>query len=280
MKRFMKSIMPAAAWQALSRIRSHYIYYRYQRNIKYYSRRVVRHKYGDDEFQILIADPSGESWYDRDWQKLPEITLLSTSRLRSGATVFNIGAHQGLIALMLARAVSPSGKVVAVDPHPVNIELIRENAILNEQHMIQTIQAAVGEVSGTAHFGGHLNDRLAISSDDMSIGMDVRVVCMDDLCNEHGNPDVVFLDVEGFEWSVLQGARRLIEVGHTDWFVEVHVNTGLEAFGKSAAEVLAFFPDDRFNLFVASESLRDFVKKEDRPDLQLDRFFLVAIPKN
>lgn len=46
---------------------------------------------------------------------------------RPGALVWDIGAHKGYTALALARAVGPEGQVVAVEPAPDNLLLLRRH---------------------------------------------------------------------------------------------------------------------------------------------------------
>jgi hypothetical protein len=74
--------------------------------------RVVEHRYGDSVLRVYLADSVAQAWYDHDWSEadMPEIAALRTSRLREGALVFDIGAHQGVVALMLAREVGPTGR--------------------------------------------------------------------------------------------------------------------------------------------------------------------------
>ncbi len=60
-----------------------------------------------------------EGWYDHDWvDVMNEITLLRKSRLKVGARVFDIGAHQAVVALLLSRTVGPTGEVIAVEADP------------------------------------------------------------------------------------------------------------------------------------------------------------------
>src|SRR5215213_150137 len=75
--------------------------------------RVVEHTYGNERLKVYLADPLSQAWYDQDWSELPEVATLRQSRLHPGAKVFDIGAHQGVVALMIAREVGPRGLVVA-----------------------------------------------------------------------------------------------------------------------------------------------------------------------
>jgi len=57
--------------------------------------------------------------------------------------------------------------------------------------------------------------------------------------DRYGPPDVVFIDVDGFEEEALAGAARTIEAG-PDWFVEVHP-VDLARYDAEPGEVLAHF---------------------------------------
>jgi hypothetical protein len=72
------------------------------------------------------------------------------------------------------------------------------------------------------------------------------------LARRFGRPDVVYVDVEGYECRVLAGATAT-RASAADWFVEVRVRYSLEAAGGSADEALAFFPAERYERFVHRE---------------------------
>ena len=77
------------------------------------------------------------------------------------------------------------------------------------------------------------------AADEASVA--VRAVTIDELTAEHGAPDVLFVDVEGYELHVLRGAHRTLESCRPDLFVEVHMGEGLERFGDADA-LLALIP--------------------------------------
>jgi FkbM family methyltransferase len=56
---------------------------------------------------------------------------------------------------------------------------------------------------------------------------------IDDLSAEYGVPDVVFMDVEGFEHEALAGAQKTLRAG-PDWFVEVHHPQELARYGTAS----------------------------------------------
>ena len=78
-----------------------------KRRISSYPNRIARHRYADFELSVSIEDPVAEEWYDHDWPLTPELRALQGSRLEPGARVFDLGAHQAVVALILSRLVGP-----------------------------------------------------------------------------------------------------------------------------------------------------------------------------
>src|SRR3954471_7327801 len=72
--------------------------------------------------------------------------------LRAGQTFLDIGANAGFFTLVAAKLVGPTGKCVAFDPLPANIESIREQIELNSLSYVTPIQQAVGDQVGESTF--------------------------------------------------------------------------------------------------------------------------------
>jgi hypothetical protein len=77
------------------------------------------------------------------------------------------------------------------------------------------------------------------AADEASVA--VRAVTVDELAAAFGPPQVLFVDVEGYELHVLRGARATLESHRPDLFVEVHMGVGLERFGD-AEDLLRLIP--------------------------------------
>lgn len=269
-KSLVKSVVPPRLWTKLRllRIRS---------SVARFRPRVVRHVYGGFPLEIELADPLGQGWYDVDWPEQAEIALLAKHRLRGGATVFDLGAHQGVVALMLARIVGAGGRVVAVEANLHNAGVALRNRDRNTAPQLQVIHAAVAESPGTLLFNAGLNGQ--VDPGDGAWGqVEVQAITIDDLAREHGPPDVLFLDVEGFECQALRGARETL-ARRPDCYVEVHVGLGLETFGGSVAEVLSSFPEGEYERWIASDAEPGFVPFRDNSPLLTARFFLVALAR-
>jgi FkbM family methyltransferase len=248
--------------------------WRIKRSIQNYSARTVEHTYGGHRLKVLLADPLSEGWYGKDWPALPEVKLLQESSLKPGAKVFDVGAHQGVVAAMLACTVGPSGKVVAVEANPHNFKTAQKNREQNGLTQLEILHAAVSNTPGKLNFNEGLNGQI-----DDGTGawgqFTVDAITVDNLAEKFGMPDVVFLDIEGAECLALAGATQVLAHG-PDFFVEVHVLNGLEKLGGSVAKVLQYFPANRFELFVRAEQDESFRPIRVDDPLFADRFFMVA----
>lgn len=260
--------MPRPIWLGLGRL------YRKSRVLSFRSRTVM-HSYGGVSLKLLLADPVAKDWYDSDQGQRPEIALLKTSRLRPGALVFDLGAHDCVFAMMLAHAVRPGGGVIALEAHPKHVRVGEVNCRTNGYNEVQILHAAVAESSATITFSleGHVG-----LGRERRWGLEVASYSIDDLAKQFGAPDVIYMDVEGYESRALAGASRMLRE-KLDWFVEVHVKHGLETFGGSVAQVLGFFPQDAYTLYIGAEDDAELYPLELRDPRLEDRFFLVAVHK-
>jgi FkbM family methyltransferase len=216
---------------------------------------IVEHTYSGVPLELCIADSMGQDWYDIDWPVRADVEMLADHRLKPGATVFDLGAHQGVYALILARAVRPTGTVIAVEANSFNAGLVDVNRRLNDVDNIVVITAAVAERSGSIRFGRGGNGQVDDAGDWHADAVTVRAVTVDELAETHSPPDVLFLDVEGYECRVLRAAAATMR-RRPDCFVEVHAGAGLETFGSSVDELLDFFPSTEYDLFVSNEDDR------------------------
>ncbi len=269
--------MPSPAKAIARRLLPHSVYRSYRQRkvaslIAAYPSREVTHRYGGHELRLLLADPLAEGWYDHDWEEPAAIRFLrERGVLAPGATVIDLGAHQGVIALMIARDVGEHGKVVAVEAEPHNARVAARNAELNDAANLTVVHAAGAARSGTISFAEGLNGR--IDEQTARGNVEVAAVTVDDLAREHGAPALVMIDVEGYEASVLAGAERLLVARTASFLVEVHEE--IVQFGAGPQQVLDRFA--AYDRFVAVEDDEEPRPLEGPPPP--GRFFLIAIPR-
>jgi FkbM family methyltransferase len=227
--------------------------------------------YGGSKLVVHIADGLSEGWYGHDWGDPPEIAMLRQLKaLRPGACVFDLGAHQGVVALMLAREVGLDGHVLAVEAEPHNARVAEQNVIVNKATNVSVIHAAISAHDGTTYFSEGLNGSVGTSK---AGTVEVPAFTVDTLARVHRRPDVVFMDIEGYEGRALRCARRTIASGAT-FFVEIHVETLIDA---TADDIVTLFGDR--DLYIGANPVGEqctFIRY-DGGQLPTHRFFLIAV---
>ncbi|MEW6593816.1 MAG: FkbM family methyltransferase [Thermodesulfobacteriota bacterium] len=139
--------------------------------------------------------------------------------LRPGMTVLDIGANIGYYALMEKRLIGPGGVLIAVEPSPSNVGLLRRNLALNGYGDTEVHQGAVSDQSGTKRFFLSEMSNLNTFHDTGSgahflSGKTVDVVTFTVPEIMAGRkPDLIRMDVEGHEVEVFAGLLPAIERG-------------------------------------------------------------------
>ena len=137
-----------------------------------------------------------------------------------GMTVFDIGANIGYYVLMELGLIGGAGCLVAVEPSPANVELLKRNLALNNYREIAVIESAVSDQPGSKLF--HLSHESNLNTfHDVGSGVNhlsgeqitVRTVTVPDLAAEFGPPDLIRMDVEGHEVEVIGGMLDAIRDG-------------------------------------------------------------------
>jgi FkbM family methyltransferase len=163
-----------------------------------------------------------------------------------GHTALDIGANVGCYALLLGQWVGPQGRVFAFEPASDTFSKLSKHIRLNSlSDRVTPVEAAVSDSTATATFLAldyHGMNRLAVEQDqvDQSRIVTVPTVTVDEFCaREKIAPDLIKIDVEGFELAVLRGARETIKGRGKELalFIEIHPTTWGE-IGLSKSDLI------------------------------------------
>jgi FkbM family methyltransferase len=145
---------------------------------------------------------------------------------KQGDIVVDIGAHMGRYTIISSKRVGTNGKVVAIEAHPGNFEMLNRNIKLNQLTNVIPLNYAVysketkvklylpDEESGyTMHhsiMSDYIFPKYKGKTEDKFI--EVSANTLDYLLNLKGITDVnwVKIDVEGAEFEVLKGANNIL----------------------------------------------------------------------
>lgn len=75
---------------------------------------------------------------------------MSTDALAPGDTFVDIGANFGLFSAVAAKKVGPTGRVVAIEPHPELVRRLKFNIHANGFEHVTIVETAVGDQTGEA----------------------------------------------------------------------------------------------------------------------------------
>ena len=158
--------------------------------------------------------------------------------VRPGDSVFDVGAHIGLLSLLLSQAVGPDGRVVSLEPNWKSAETFRRLMSANQVDNVTLIQKAIGDHEGEVEF--NLDDvfsSVVSANGGATMTSTVALTTVDRVSAETGvRPRIMKVDVEGFELGVFQGAAKtLAEVELV--FCEVHPRKMLEATKTTPEEL-------------------------------------------
>ncbi|HEY0432182.1 MAG TPA: FkbM family methyltransferase [Pyrinomonadaceae bacterium] len=130
--------------------------------------------------------------------------------VRSGATVYDVGAHAGYHSLLCGLLVGPSGRVVAFEPNPKNRKSIERQLLANPGVPVSISPYALSDTHGTVQLDTSNGSSQGRVSDKGDCQVEARTI---DYLVEHEKlpgPDVMKIDVEGHELNVLLGAVATI----------------------------------------------------------------------
>lgn len=125
---------------------------------------------------------------------------------------YDIGAHSGFYTLLFSRLTGHSGFVYAFEPLPINLSYLKKHIELNNITNVEIIPCAVSEKSGISYLR-FFNDTFTAKIDSQE-GIKVKLVSIDEEINK-GNilpPNIIKIDVEGHELSVLKGMFNTIKI--------------------------------------------------------------------
>jgi FkbM family methyltransferase len=175
-------------------------------------------------YKFIITENSG--WSPILGRYEPECHEVFSYFIKSGQTVFDLGANNGIHSLLFSKLAGNAGKVYAFEPLPDNIQEIRKNCSLNGISNIEIIDAAVGSHNGSVEFYlGGLSKEGSIVTKASATGktIEVKLMTLETFITTHAiMPDFIKIDIEGAESDALQGLGDIIKTIKAVFFIELH----------------------------------------------------------
>ena len=177
-----------------------------------YSNRPIRISEGRQTLLVNPADIAAILAYSFDVFEASELEAVR-SLLKPGSTLFDIGANIGYYTLKLAPFCGESGHVYSFEPDPTNFAILSANVRRNGLNNVSLFNFALSNRDGESALY-----RTMDNAGDYSLAPRVGtarnsvVVCsrkLDSIADLiHRRPDVIKIDVQGYEEAVLEGGSE------------------------------------------------------------------------
>lgn len=187
--------------------------------------------------------------------------------LREDDIFLDVGTNIGLFALTAAKKIK-QGAIIAFEPSPTTFERLNENLHLNKaEELIKPFNLALSSKPDTLDFYLSLDGFDAWNGFTIpQVGSDfkrLKIACttLDIFCSVQNlsKIDLIKIDVEGWEYPVLQGAKEVIQKFSPDFLIEFTEENAIAA-GNSCNHV--------FDLLTGL----GYTWYEVKPDLSLNEF--------
>ena len=183
----------------------------------------------------------------------PLNTELLTQNLKKGMVCFDVGANIGYYTLLESKMVGDEGKVIAIEPSPINFKQLQKNIQNEKAKNVELYQIAGGDQNGTIKFllDPHSNLSRIISNEEKVREkgeiVDVPMKKLDSFLEASTikTLDFIRMDVEGYEFNILEGMRNSIKKFRPAIQMEVH--TRILGYEKTQ-KLLEWFMSEKYEV--------------------------------
>ncbi|MEO7923972.1 MAG: FkbM family methyltransferase [Chitinophagaceae bacterium] len=223
--------------------------------------------------------PAGfHKYFETDYE-LNNINFIN-NYLTEGMTAIDIGAHIGLLSVIMAQKVKKSGRVYSFEPTPSTFKLLTKTIRVNNfSATIYPNEAAVSDKKGTTFF--YITDIEAHNSNSLSDNkrdygnehkIEVQLVSVDEFAAEKElkKIDFIKIDAEGAEYSVLKGCEAALSRDKPKMILALHPSS-IANFGNSLGEIWDYLQSFGYTVVFKSEKIdrNFFVSQHDLFDVFL-----------
>ncbi|KYK28102.1 hypothetical protein AYK20_01700 [Thermoplasmatales archaeon SG8-52-1] len=156
----------------------------------------------------------------------PECTRIMKKELKKGMVIADIGANIGYYTLLEASIIGKTGKIYAIEPFPSNFDLLNKNINLNSyENIIESYNIAISNCSGTEKlYFKDKHNQCNMLENGLEGYVEVKTETFDNFMVNKQKPNLIRMDIEGYEYYVLDGMKKTIkQCNSCKMFIELHL---------------------------------------------------------
>lgn len=166
-----------------------------------------------------------------------EESMFVINELNENDLFVDIGANVGHFTLLAAGGAN--AKVIAIEPIKKTFLKLEKNVDLNKlNERVKLFNIGLSDTVGTLHFIDNMNVMNKVSKHINENTTEVEVTTLDILLKDR-NPTLIKIDVEGFEYFVLKGAKKVL-IKPSLKFLMIEFNNSGKSFDISDDKVFNF----------------------------------------
>jgi FkbM family methyltransferase len=145
---------------------------------------------------------------------------------RSARVLFDVGAHKGLFSLVFC-ALNNLNRAIAYEPSPALSASARTLASMNEfENRMTVLDYAIGQIKTPMSVSLDSSEFIRFEDgESFNQKVQIEMTTLDDECERLGiYPDIIKIDIEGYEYEALSGARNLLMKRKPVICLELHLD--------------------------------------------------------
>ena len=244
---------------------------------KYY----IKTKYG----ARLAIEPSSLDVYihilnnGRTWNE--HVLDACKTFFNSGGVFYDIGANVGYMSMEMANIFEDKISVISFEPQPLLARIIIISAKLNKLSNVKVFDIILGDTNGEAnlHIGSHSIHASLIPREKKYKILKRKIFSIDDLIetNSIPAPDLIKIDIEGGELTVLTGAKKTIDSYGPIIIFESDNN--MVRFGYTRKDIIELIKTVRpYNFFYIDNYQKKYIELNNN-NISLEYSDILAVPK-
>ncbi|MDF0552044.1 FkbM family methyltransferase [Kamptonema sp. UHCC 0994] len=215
-------------------------------------------------------------WQNEKWE--PHVETVVINLLKPGSVFVDIGANIGYYTLLASSLLQNSGKVIAFEPNPLNLQLIYASIVENRFSNITVYPFAVSDSQQILGFSTESSNGNVVSEGNVSAvnnQMFVSAIKGDDLLLQEKQINLIKLDIEYHEPWALRGMDKTIKKHRPIIITEFHRKIVGQEYLEQIKEYGYSLGIIDYDSSIIEASDTDFIMKYDGKGVHLD---LIAKP--